>query len=51
MAQLKVSLELTNLTDERYVAVINSFDDTRVGTTSYYQGAPFSAIGSVAVTF
>jgi len=51
MAQLKVSLELTNLTDERYVAVINSSDDTRAGATSYYQGAPFSAIGSVAVTF
>ncbi|MDK9718345.1 MAG: TonB-dependent receptor [Trichlorobacter sp.] len=51
MAQLKVSLELTNLTDEHYVAVINSSDDTRAGSTSYYQGAPFSAIGSVAVTF
>jgi iron complex outermembrane recepter protein len=51
LAQLKVSLELTNLTNERYVAVINSFDDTRAGATSYYQGAPFSAIGSVAVTF
>lgn len=51
MAQLKVSLELTNLTDERYVAVINSSDDTRAGSTSYHQGAPFSAIGSVSVQF
>jgi iron complex outermembrane receptor protein len=51
MAQLKVSLELTNLTDEHYVAVINSSDDTRAGATSYYQGAPFSAIGSVSVQF
>lgn len=51
LAQLKVSLELTNLTDERYVAVINSSDDTRAGSTSYHQGAPFSAIGSVSVQF
>ena len=50
-AQLKVSLELTNLTDERYVAVVNSSDDTRAGSTSYHQGAPFSAIGSVSVQF
>jgi iron complex outermembrane recepter protein len=51
LAQLKLSLELTNLTDERYVAVINSSDDTRAGSTSYYQGAPFTAIGSVSVQF
>ena len=51
LAQLKVSLELSNITNEKYVSVINSFDDTRAGTTSYYQGAPFSAIGSVALTF
>ena len=51
LAQIKLALELTNLTDERYVAVINSSDDTRAGSTSYYQGAPFSAIGSVSVQF
>jgi len=51
MAQLKVSLDLSNITNEKYVSVINSFDDTRAGATSFYQGAPFSAIGSVAVTF
>ena len=57
LAQLKVSLELTNLTDERYVAVINSSDDTRASSTSqpnntsYFQGAPFSAIGNVSVQF
>ncbi len=50
-AQLKLALELSNLTDEHYIAVINSFDDTRAGTTSYFQGAPFSAIGSLAVSF
>jgi len=51
LAQLKLSLDFTNITDEHYVAVINSFDDTRAGSTSYYQGAPFSAIGSVSVQF
>lgn len=51
LAQIKLALELTNLTDERYVAVINSSDDTRAGSTSYYQGAPFSVIGSVSVQF
>ncbi|MCE1226400.1 MAG: TonB-dependent receptor [Geobacteraceae bacterium] len=51
LAQLKLSLDFTNITDERYVAVINSSDDTRAGSTSYYQGAPFSAIGSVSVQF
>lgn len=47
--QIKFSIDLTNITDEKYVAVINSSDDTRAGTTSYYQGAPLSIIGTVAV--
>ncbi len=51
LAQLRLALDLSNITDERYVAVINSSDDTRAGATSYYQGAPFSAIGSVSVQF
>lgn len=51
LARLKVGLELTNLTDRRYVAVINSSDDARAGSTSYYQGAPFTAIGTVGVEF
>jgi len=57
LAQLKLSLELSNITNEKYIAVINSFDDTRASTTtqpnntSYYQGAPFSAIGTLAVNF
>ena len=51
LAQLKLSLDFSNITNERYVAVINSSDDTRAGSTSYYQGAPFSAIGSVSVQF
>lgn len=51
LAQLKLSLDFTNITDEHYVAVINSFDDTRAGGTSYYQGAPFSTIGSVSIQF
>lgn len=51
MAKLKAGLELTNLTDRRYVAVINSADDARAGSTSYYQGAPFTAIATVGVEF
>lgn len=51
MDQLKVSLDLNNFTDERYVSVINSSDDSRAGGTSYFQGEPFSIIGTVAVQF
>jgi Outer membrane receptor proteins, mostly Fe transport len=41
---LKVSLELTNLFDEDYVAVINASDDNQGGSASYYPGAPFTAM-------
>ena len=45
------------MTNEKYVSVINSFDDTRASSTaqpnntSYFPGAPFSAIGSVSMQF
>lgn len=57
LSQFKVSLELSNMTNEKYVSVINSFDDTRASSTaqpnntSYFPGAPFSAIGSVSMQF
>ena len=49
--EIKFSLELNNIFDEKYVAVIRGFDDTRAGSTSYYQGAPFSAIFNVVVSY
>ena len=41
---LKVALEFTNLFDEAYVSVISASDDSRAGSTSYYVGAPFTAM-------
>ncbi len=49
--KIKLALDLSNITDERYVSVVDSFDDTRAGGTSYFQGEPFSAIGSVTLQF
>ncbi|MGQ9658667.1 MAG: TonB-dependent receptor [Thermochromatium sp.] len=46
---LKASLELTNLFDEDYVAVINASDDSRGGSASYYPGAPFTAMLTLEV--
>lgn len=48
---LKVALDLTNLFDKEYIAVINGFDDTRQGGATYYQGAPFAAMLSVSLEF
>jgi len=48
---LKVALDLTNLFDEEYVAVVNASDDSRAGTTSYSVGAPFNALLSVGFEF
>lgn len=46
---LKVSLEFSNIFDEEYVSVINSMDDTRAGNTSYYVGAPFTAMMTISL--
>jgi iron complex outermembrane receptor protein len=46
---LKVSLEFTNLFDEEYVSLINAMDDSRAGSTSYYVGAPFTALLSFSI--
>jgi iron complex outermembrane receptor protein len=46
---LKVSLEFSNIFDKEYVSVINSMDDTRAGSTSYYVGAPFTAMLTVSL--
>ncbi|ADC62604.1 TonB-dependent receptor [Allochromatium vinosum] len=46
---LKASLELTNLFDEDYVAVINASDDSQGGSASYYPGAPFTAMLTLGI--
>ena len=48
---LKVSLEFLNIFDNEYVSVINAMDDSRAGKTSYYVGAPFTALLKVALEF
>ena len=42
-ATLKAGLELNNLFNRKYVAVIDAFDDNLGGAASYRVGAPFSA--------
>jgi iron complex outermembrane recepter protein len=49
--RLKLSLELINLFDEKYVSVINASDDARAGATSYLVGAPFTAMMTVSFDF
>ena len=46
---MNVSLQLQNLFDEEYVSVVNASDDSCTGKTSYYVGAPFTAV--LAVSF
>lgn len=48
---LKIALDLTNLLDKEYVAVINASDDTREGMATYYQGAPLAAMLSCSLEF
>ena len=49
--ELRVSLDFINIFDEQYVALINAMDDSRAGVTSYYAGAPFTALLTVALGF
>lgn len=49
--KVRCSLDIINLLDKKYIAVINSFDDTRQGQATYYAGAPFSALFKVDVEF
>lgn len=42
--EMKISLELNNLFDKRYVSVINASDDSREGQATFHPGAPFSAV-------
>lgn len=49
--KLKVSLQIQNLFDKQYVSVINASDDSRAGSTSYYVGAPFTTVLTVALEY
>ncbi len=48
---MKVSLDLANVFDKKYVSVINASDDTRDGVATYYPGAPFAAMLSVSLQY
>lgn len=49
--ELKIALDINNLFNKKYVAVITSSDDARQGATSYLQGTPFTAILTLSVGF
>ena len=49
--ELKLSLDVTNLFDEEYVAFVNAMDDSRAGATSYSVGAPLTALLTVSLGF
>ncbi len=48
---VKVSVELYNLFNEKYIAGINASDDTRAGNASYLAGGPFTALLRVSMDF
>lgn len=49
--RLKASLELNNLFDRQYVAVINASDDNQGGGASYLPGAPFTAMFTLGLEY
>ncbi len=50
--KVELSLALQNIFDKKYIGVVkNNLDDTRTGSTEYYQGAPFSAVFNMTVKF
>ncbi len=49
--EIKLSLELNNLLDEEYISSINASDDSKEGEASYYPGAPFSGMLTLAVKY
>lgn len=46
-----VTLEVDNILDKKYVAVINAMDDAMTGATTYLVGAPMTVKASVSVAF
>ncbi len=51
MKNFKFSLEVDNLFDKKYISLINAFDDSVSGGTSYGAGAPFSVKGVIEFNF
>lgn len=49
--ELKVSFEVDNIFDKKYISIINASDDNRQGAASYYAGAPFTAMLSLSLAF
>ena len=50
--ELTASLNIQNMLGRKYIAIIkNDLDDTAAGATTYYQGAPFAAIATLALKF
>lgn len=49
---LSASVNFQNLLGRKYISIIkNDLDDSASGSTSYYQGAPFAAIATIAMKF
>ena len=48
---MKLSPEMYNLFDNKYVSVINVSDDNRAGAASYYAAPPFTLLGRIAFQF
>lgn len=38
---MNIGLQLQNLSDEEYIAVVSASDDSRAGSTGYYTGGAF----------
>ncbi len=49
--EAKLALEVDNIFDKKYVAVINASDDARAGGTSYLVGSPFTALLTLSLKF
>ncbi len=48
---VRLSLEMYNLFDKRYVSTINVSDDNRAGAASYLVGAPFTVVVRAGINF
>ncbi|MDD2450820.1 MAG: TonB-dependent receptor [Sulfurovum sp.] len=49
---LQIALDIQNIFDKKYIGNINnSLDDSKDGSTTYYQGAPLSAMLSLKLSY
>jgi len=51
LRESKITLEINNIFDTKYVGLINVSDDTLQGSASYYAGTPFTAIFGFSAKF